>query len=219
MSFSGDYNDDCYKNPYYININMKIILTAITSLLIVIVIVVALHVYARCFLRRRAAFHGLGLTLNQAHDPPKGLDPTVIALLPIFVVKQTDGQDHTVDCAVCLSSLEEQEMARRLPNCRHTFHAECIDKWLASHSTCPICRTEAEPQMLQLEPREGPEGKAASAPRLDRALVCIEGSSESDGGAKLNGSSLPLNSFPRMLSRDQSSRRLQEDYPVDLERQ
>ncbi|KAF5731400.1 E3 ubiquitin-protein ligase ATL41-like [Tripterygium wilfordii] len=233
MSFRDDGDDDFnesfrfrHKNPY--SISGKIMVTAITSLSIVIVVVAALHIYARCALRRqarrrRAVFHGLGLTVNQVHEPPKGLDPTVIASLPIFVVKQTDGQDRDtmtpVECAVCLSLLEEEEMARLLPNCKHTFHAECIDKWLTSHSTCPICRAEAEPRLLQPEPREGPAGEAASAPPVDRALVCIEGSSESDGGAKFIGSSPRLNSFRRMLSRDRSFRRLQEDHSVDLERQ
>lgn len=30
---------------------------------------------------------------------------------------------------------------RILPKCRHEFHAECIDMWFSSHSTCPLCRS------------------------------------------------------------------------------
>jgi E3 ubiquitin-protein ligase ATL41 len=32
------------------------------------------------------------------------------------------------------------ELVRRLPACKHLFHVDCIDMWLHSHSTCPICR-------------------------------------------------------------------------------
>nr|TKW21735.1 hypothetical protein SEVIR_4G140600v2 [Setaria viridis] len=39
----------------------------------------------------------------------------------------------------------EGEMVRRLPACRHVHHVECIDRWLAAHRTCPLCRSELDP--------------------------------------------------------------------------
>lgn len=30
---------------------------------------------------------------------------------------------------------------RLLPDCRHSFHAACIDPWLRSKPACPVCRT------------------------------------------------------------------------------
>lgn len=172
-------------------------------------------------------------------EPPKtGLDPTVIESLPKFAFKQMVGQDEDddgdameIECAVCLSMLENGEMARLLPNCKHTFHAECIDKWLNSQSTCPICRTEAEPR-FQPEPREVPAGPVAAgggAPpfgRVNSSLLCMEGTS-SDGAAqsssKASGSISRLSSFRKILTRERSSRRIQscgdEDGIEDLERQ
>ena len=48
------------------------------------------------------------------------------------------------ECAVCLSVFEEGEDVRKLPKCKHSFHAPCIDMWLYSHSDCPLCRATVE---------------------------------------------------------------------------
>ncbi|KAJ1259447.1 hypothetical protein BS78_10G155900 [Paspalum vaginatum] len=48
-------------------------------------------------------------------------------------------------CSVCLGSVQAGEMVRRLPLCKHLYHVECIDMWLASHTTCPLCRSDIEP--------------------------------------------------------------------------
>ncbi|KAJ0229240.1 hypothetical protein HA466_0318020 [Hirschfeldia incana] len=49
--------------------------------------------------------------------------------------------EEGVECVVCLSELDEGDKAKLLPSCKHWFHAHCIDAWLDSHATCPICRT------------------------------------------------------------------------------
>ncbi|RCV21862.1 hypothetical protein SETIT_4G172300v2 [Setaria italica] len=49
------------------------------------------------------------------------------------------------ECAVCLGAGQEGEMVRRLPACRHVHHVECIDRWLAAHRTCALCRSELDP--------------------------------------------------------------------------
>ncbi|KAL1547811.1 RING-type E3 ubiquitin transferase [Salvia divinorum] len=57
------------------------------------------------------------------------------------------GQDGGGDseCAVCLSVFEQGEEIKQLPNCKHCFHAPCIDMWLYSHMDCPLCRSLVEP--------------------------------------------------------------------------
>jgi hypothetical protein len=54
-----------------------------------------------------------------------------------------------VECAVCLGDVEKGEMVRRLPACHHEFHRECVDQWLRTHATCPICRSGV---LLPVEP-------------------------------------------------------------------
>ncbi|CAI5526363.1 unnamed protein product [Closterium sp. Naga37s-1] len=46
------------------------------------------------------------------------------------------------ECAVCLGDYDEGERIKLLPPCGHRFHADCIDLWLSSKSTCPICRKD-----------------------------------------------------------------------------
>ncbi|XVE69159.1 hypothetical protein DITRI_Ditri09bG0128400 [Diplodiscus trichospermus] len=48
-------------------------------------------------------------------------------------------------CAVCLCQFEEGEELKTLPECLHSYHTPCIDMWLYSHSSCPMCRTDATP--------------------------------------------------------------------------
>ncbi|XP_076889927.1 E3 ubiquitin-protein ligase ATL4-like, partial [Bidens hawaiensis] len=49
------------------------------------------------------------------------------------------------DCAVCLTKFEAKDHLRRLPLCCHAFHVECIDPWLKSNHTCPLCRSTINP--------------------------------------------------------------------------
>ncbi|KAI3950489.1 hypothetical protein MKW92_017561 [Papaver armeniacum] len=229
------------------NVNGRIMITAIICLFVVIVLVVILHIYARCAFRRharrRAALRQFAIGGGTAQirlseqEPKRGLNPSVIASLPSFVYKQVDYHtDHTIECSVCISSLEDEEIARILPNCNHTFHAECIDMWLVTHSTCPICRMEAEPVVQQVE-----QEQTGSVPVLPvttptappenltnpTTVSCSEGASDNTMGqsAKMSaGSTSRLSSFRRMLSREKSSRRMQpnseqSDVVGDIERQ
>jgi hypothetical protein len=51
-------------------------------------------------------------------------------------------------CPVCLEDVEAGEMVRLLPACGHLFHVGCIDMWLHSHATCPLCRCQVSPLVL-----------------------------------------------------------------------
>ncbi|KAL3617271.1 hypothetical protein CASFOL_038816 [Castilleja foliolosa] len=88
----------------------------------------------------------------------RGLDSSVIESFPTFSYSEV--KDHkigkgTLECAVCLNEFEEQETLRLLPKCDHVFHPECIDAWLESHVTCPVCRANLA---LQPEPAAAVDG-------------------------------------------------------------
>ncbi|CAA2954161.1 E3 ubiquitin- ligase ATL41-like [Olea europaea subsp. europaea] len=226
-----------YRKSNY-DLHSKIMLTAIISLSVVVVLVTILHIYVRCYVRRRQArgqtsLFNLGYVISAAPTEPlpltTGLDPSVMASLPIFAFKKTNGNDNddqmgsSVECSVCLSMLEDGEMARTLPNCKHTFHAECIDKWFGSNSTCPLCRTDAEPRLVVAEAPEGTAGVGGATP----SAPPLEGRSSSLGGgtqssARISGSNSRISSFRRILSQERSSRRIrscEEDGLPDIERQ
>ncbi|XP_015967104.1 RING-H2 finger protein ATL46 [Arachis duranensis] len=59
---------------------------------------------------------------------------------PVFQYKEIVGLKEPFDCAVCLCEFSEKDNLRLLPMCSHAFHISCIDTWLLSNSTCPLCR-------------------------------------------------------------------------------
>ncbi|XP_047067326.1 E3 ubiquitin-protein ligase EL5-like [Lolium rigidum] len=68
-----------------------------------------------------------------------GLDEASMASLPSRAV----AKGEAMHCAVCITELAAGEAARVLPRCGHGFHVACVDMWLKSHSTCPLCRRPA----------------------------------------------------------------------------
>ncbi|KAF7066268.1 hypothetical protein CFC21_072282 [Triticum aestivum] len=79
-----------------------------------------------------------------------GLGRAAIDALPTFAYGD-DGGDVDLEsggdtaCSVCLEDLRAGETVRRLPACMHVFHVECIDMWLHSHRSCPLCRCDLSP--------------------------------------------------------------------------
>ncbi|KAF5479558.1 hypothetical protein F2P56_000368 [Juglans regia] len=76
--------------------------------------------------------------LFHLHD--SGLDQAFIDALPVFQYKEIVGLKEPFDCAVCLCEFSGKDKLRLLPMCSHAFHINCIDTWLLSNSTCPLCR-------------------------------------------------------------------------------
>ncbi|CAA7014565.1 unnamed protein product [Microthlaspi erraticum] len=88
---------------------------------------------------------------ESAGPPPvnPGLEPHVIQSFPLFPfssVKDLREDKHGLECAICLLEFEEEHiLLRLLTTCYHVFHQECIDRWLESNKTCPVCRRNLDP--------------------------------------------------------------------------
>ncbi|KAJ1376522.1 Zinc finger, RING-type [Sesbania bispinosa] len=79
-------------------------------------------------------------TSSQNHS---GIHPQILQTFPILFYSSINNhlkREDPLQCAVCLSDFNHQDTLRLLPQCNHVFHPPCIDAWLSSHVTCPVCR-------------------------------------------------------------------------------
>ncbi|GAY60312.1 hypothetical protein CUMW_201010 [Citrus unshiu] len=154
---ASDGDENGFNNTGSLEITGQIMVIAIIVLFFVVVFILFLHLYAKWFWwrieqtpepspsrrhRRRRRF-----VFAPGQDPAvalrAGLDPAILRKIPVVAFNQQDFKDG-LECAVCLSELEDGEKARLLPKCNHGFHVECIDMWFQSHSTCPLCRNPVD---------------------------------------------------------------------------
>lgn len=70
----------------------------------------------------------------------KGIDLSVVQSLPVLPYDAKEFTSTTA-CSICLSEFVEEESVKMIPYCRHVFHPVCVDRWLSSHVSCPLCRT------------------------------------------------------------------------------
>ncbi|KAM5550955.1 RING-H2 finger protein ATL52-like [Rosa sericea] len=82
-----------------------------------------------------------------------GMEESLIKSIRVHKYKKNDGVVEVTDCSVCLSEFQENESLRLLPKCSHAFHVPCIDAWLKSHSSCPLCRSNIAAPAIALVPQ------------------------------------------------------------------
>ncbi|CAL5322465.1 unnamed protein product [Camellia sinensis] len=137
-------NDD--QNSFLRHLTILLI-TASTAALVIIIYHCIITV---CWYNRR--------TFQRRHQTPPviqqeeltiSIEASVAGLIPAHKYqKETELVREDRTCAVCLGEYEEGEELRTLPECMHSFHVPCIDMWLYSHSTCPVCRTDTTPPFV-----------------------------------------------------------------------
>ena len=60
---------------------------------------------------------------------------------PEYSAIQMEENDSQINCSICLEDMTNVDN-QTTTTCDHTFHRDCIDRWLARHNTCPVCRTQ-----------------------------------------------------------------------------
>eukprot|EP01018_Ginkgo_biloba_P007225 Gb_41385 [translate_table: standard] len=142
------------------------------------------------------ALQGQLQQLFHLHD--SGVEQSFIDTLPVFLYKAVKGLKEASDCAVCLCEFEGEDTLRLLPKCSHAFHSECIDTWLLSHSTCPLCRASllpdctnrcSSPVFVVLSDQSGDESREMTTDREEigdlegpRTQVLVTSPSSQNGG-------------------------------------
>lgn len=70
--------------------------------------------------------------------------PTSISSRPIIKnISLFSSKYRDNDCAICLLKLNNNLNISEMP-CSHIFHAKCLETWLISKSTCPVCRKDSK---------------------------------------------------------------------------
>lgn len=95
-------------------------------------------------------------TLNAAggSSASRGLDSSILDSFPTFMystVKDYREQKYGLECAICLCEFKDEDTLRLLTVCYHVFHHECIDLWLGSHNSCPVCRRSLDVPLKVIE--------------------------------------------------------------------
>jgi hypothetical protein len=123
----------------------------LVGLLLLLVAFVAVCLYLRwACTRRRLRTADLEASSFAAASPaPPGLDDDAINALPVtlYIPELSTEEEQAVEaeCSICISALVAGDKVKALPQCGHRFHPDCVDDWLRSHPSCPLCRTILRP--------------------------------------------------------------------------
>ncbi|OEL13393.1 hypothetical protein BAE44_0025590 [Dichanthelium oligosanthes] len=134
----------------------------LVGLLCAIVFFVALCLYLRWRCHRYTPDPEAGASSSSAAAAASlpGLDADAIRGLPVTLYRPPaspppprlpgkgdgDGDGGEADdqaaalCSICISALVAGEKVKVLPPCGHCFHPDCVDAWLRSQASCPLCR-------------------------------------------------------------------------------
>ncbi|PWA47012.1 RING/U-box superfamily protein [Artemisia annua] len=150
---SSNLGNNRMDDPGMMEVTGKVLITTIIALVFVLIFVFLFNIYAKWLWSRRQQTldsHNQHRNHQGQHAGVtvlrRGLDVAFLKTLPVVEFDPKEFKDGVLECSVCITEVEQGEKTRILPKCNHAFHAECIDMWFHSHSTCPICRNPVSEQ-------------------------------------------------------------------------
>ena len=48
--------------------------------------------------------------------------------------------ENSPECSICYEKINKTNIYES--KCNHSFHVNCIEKWLERYNTCPLCRED-----------------------------------------------------------------------------
>ncbi|XP_023538985.1 E3 ubiquitin-protein ligase ATL4-like isoform X2 [Cucurbita pepo subsp. pepo] len=186
---------------------------AFTAFASVILCLVLRYLNRRCLLRLSAVpGSSSSLSVSSRRITPAEQSTTrctnsfsPIDTLPLFSFSSITRRSSTAaaDCAVCLSKFEAEDQLRLLPLCCHAFHAQCVDTWLQSNQSCPLCRSAifaSESDVIKASMASyTAEGRAGDSFRLEIGSISRrQGASDSADGRR----SYSIGSFEYFVEED-----------------
>jgi len=93
-----------------------------------------------CILKRARRWRHISQARMQAAGRERAVVQRVdVNRFPTMIMAEdTVLANQITDCSVCLEEFVEGHEIRVLP-CKHPFHKECIDQWLRTQISCPLC--------------------------------------------------------------------------------
>ena len=48
--------------------------------------------------------------------------------------------EKDLECCICMNQFDGQKIIELKCSGKHKFHSDCLEKWVESKPSCPICR-------------------------------------------------------------------------------
>ena len=136
----------CIRNLCLETVQLLTVMEIVFSIVLLFVGIAVLVVIHICIVGRtfRRGYED-GSMVQISSNVTKKMSIEDLKMLPSFDYKAAEKGSSPVDCVVCLENFRKGDKCKLLPNCKHSFHSQCIDSWLLKTPICPIYRTSSDP--------------------------------------------------------------------------
>ncbi|TDL20360.1 hypothetical protein BD410DRAFT_725966, partial [Rickenella mellea] len=132
----------------------------------------------------------LALAASLGEARPRATPSHVIASLPTAFYKDWQTPDSDCRCPICLDDYKSLDPVLKVESCSHWFHKECLEQWLHSANTCPVCRNRvrASPRHRACRASGIPDSQEAGPSGTSHENHASSSSGDGSGGGSDGGS-------------------------------